>query len=227
MRRAYRDSIDFPANPFVAFADFILMILVLVTLGFIYQNVYNDEVIQRLAVQRLQGLLQKDFYGGLDDGQRRFAIEKFKDGDLQRFTFDGAYLYNKGVNEESSKLNNSGRMLLVKFGKVLHEYEGDSTRPGYGLFKRISIQGNCDKSEGDDDTLWKISQARAREVAEIFQRDCKINPELIEATGRGSWDKSTLSSDMLKNRRLDIVVYYSGARAVEFEKKIQSQQILR
>lgn len=223
MRRTYKESIEFPANPFVAFADFILMTLVVVTLGFIYQSVYSKEVIQRIAVQNLQKHLRDELRNSIQNSMpegSNLIREVPPDGDLQRFTFDGSYLYEKEIKKEATSLTKSGRMLLTQFGQLLHKYEGDVDHPGHGLFKRISVQGNCDASEGDDDTVWRISQARAREVAEILQRDCKINGELIEATGRGSWDKSTLSRDSLKNRRVDIVVYYSGVNAVEFEKLI-------
>lgn len=256
MKRPRKDAIDFSANPFVAFADFIMVTVVVVTLGFLSQVIFNKQVRERQAVTRLQTFLQtKVAEAEQDMAQTQKTTDpkhplvarirpKEPVGDLQRFSFDGSIMYTPGDN--STTLTEEGRKLITEFGNVLHKYEGDKDHPGEGLFKRLSVQGNCapqenpNKRPGDpgdpgDVEQWRISQARSLQAAIILHKDCKINPQLIEATGRGAWDKSTIQQlpgsaspeekrmARLKDRRLDIVIFYSGPLAVTYEKDLKKK----
>ncbi|MBC7807459.1 MAG: OmpA family protein [Akkermansiaceae bacterium] len=246
-RRTPVDAIDFPANPFVALSDFTMIVLLLVVLGFVYQSVSSNRLFERLAVTNLQNRLQTELSGNGNKTVNRSAAcqQLFRgfaektvvgkatdtDGDLQRFRIDGTALYRNTADELHPRyeLTTEGRQMLTGFGEVLRNYQGDTAKPGTGLFKRIQIQGNADRSEGDDNTAWLLSLARAREAAQILQNNGGVSPLLIEATGRGCWDPRLLPGQAAsgaaetraaQNRRLEIVVIYSAVRAAQYEQEL-------
>jgi hypothetical protein len=245
-RRTPTEAIDFPANPFVALSDFTMVVLLLVVLGFVYQSVSSNRLFERLAVTNLQSRLQTELSGkGADAASRSAACQQLfrgfanntvvgkatdTDGDLQRFRIDGATLYRNTADPLPPRyeLTPEGRQMLTGFGEILRNHQGDTAKPGTGLFKRIQIQGNADRSEGDDNAVWLLSLARAREAAQILQNEGGVSPLLIEATGRGCWDPRRLPGQTrnngseeraAQNRRLEIVIIYSAVRAAQYEQE--------
>lgn len=156
------------------------------------------------------------------------------DGDLQRFWIDGTTLYRPVAGAAPNaapryELTEAGKEILTGFGEILRARQGDTAKPGTGLFKRIQVQGNADRSEGDDNAVWVLSLGRAREAAQVLQNRGGIYPKLIEPTGRGCWDERTATGATAnavvraeQNRRLEIVVIYSARNAAQFEQEDKS-----
>jgi len=235
MKRRVLDVIEFPANPFVALADFVIVLLLVLTLVVLHQSISSNRVIERLAVAIAQEKLQKslrvpvlidrnDVAHSLKEDQ---LVLKHADGDLQRFRFPGATFYGA---EQSVTTSSAAQEALLEFGRTLASDQGDPHALGSGLFKRVSIEGNADRSEGNDAQVWALSLARAQQAATLLQQKTNLAPGIIEVTGRGCWGDLNLEAtpDMsLKtrarvrayNRHLDVVVYYSGPLAREHQEE--------
>ena len=233
MKRRSLDVIEFPANPFVALADFVIVLLLVLTLVLLHQSISSNRVIERLAVATAQEKLQKslgvpilvdsnDLTNSLKEDR---LVLKHADGDLQRFRFPGSMFYEA---EQPVTTSVVAQAALLHFGAILASDQGDPHIRGSGLFKRISIEGNADRSEGDDARVWTLSLERAQQAAALLQQKTNLAPGVIEVTGRGCWgdynlevtpDMSTDTRTRVRayNRHLDVVVYYSGPLAREHQ----------
>ena len=239
MNKRIWESIDFPANPFVALADFVIVVLLILIMAFVYQSISTNRLQERIAVEKLQNRLSQDCRkpSTTDPDQERLheAFEHnrivctYTDGDLQRFWFDSSLFYQSG---QPTAANPDKWRVLVAFGKALARYQGLKRDPDSGLYnglyKRIEINGNADRSEGSDAQTWYDSLARAQEAALVLQKQAGIHPELILATGSGCWVRPKPISpaidkqpDALKNKRLEIVIVYAGQLAVNYAKQIK------
>jgi len=231
------DSIEFPANPFVALADLMIVLLLIVLLALLHQSVSSSRLIERMAVADLQTQLFAAQQGKTASSQTNPILQKafqkgdcklaWVDGDLQRFRISGALLFDPNSHELRSRSGeDKARAVLLAFGQVLAKQQGDLQDPGSGLFKRIVVQGNTDVTEGTDAQQWSLSLARAQTVVNILQKEAHISPMLIEASGRSHWDPAEFTgsakTDQQRreiadhNRRIDIVIVYSGRRAMQY-----------
>ena len=229
MKRRNLEVIEFPANPFVALADFVIVLLLVLTLVVLHQSISSNRVIERLAVAIAQEKLQKSLGVPLlvDMNDQAHSLNesglvlKHADGDLQRFRFPGALFYSAG---QTTLASSSAQDALLRFGNTLASAQGNPRDLGSGLFKRVSIEGNADRSEGNDAQVWALSMARAQQAAGLLQQKTSLAPGLIEITGRGCWgdynlevtpemSPDTRARVRAYNRHLDVVVYYSGPLA--------------
>jgi hypothetical protein len=229
------------------------MIVVIVTLGYLSQTVFSKTVQERNAVTAMKNRIREDLARqsvGADgkplSPERRALAEAYAEGqveqtgdngDLLRFSFDAATLYTgPRVKGSNGALSDNGRKLIRGFGQFLLQYRRPGEPPGEGLFKRISVQGNCDPNESEgqkDDELWRISQDRAREVVLNLANDKegakdveKLDMSVLEATGRGAWDTNRIPSPKrttdetipLRKHRVDIVIVFAGDKAAKYAK---------
>lgn len=235
MKHRVSEVIEFPANPFVALADFVIVLLLVLTLVVLHQSISSNRIIERLAVTAAQEKLRKTvgmpMLANKNDLPHALSenglVLKHADGDLQRFRFPGAMFYAAGQSRTSSTATGA---TLLEFGRALASEQGDPRVLGSGLFKRVSIEGNADRSEGNDSQVWALSMARAQQAASLLQQKTSLSPGLIEITGRGCWgdynlevtpDMSAATRERVHayNRHLDIVVYYSGPLARQHQEE--------
>ena len=237
VKRKPLDSIEFPANPFVALADLLIVLLLIVLLALLHQSVSSSRLIERMAVADLQNQLFAAHQGKADSAQTDPTLRKafengdcklaWVDGDLQRFRISGALLFDPYSHELRSPYGSRRAVaVLAAFGQVLAKQQGNLKDPGSGLFKRIIVQGNTDASEGTDAQQWALSMARAQAVVDVLQTEAGLSPLLIEASGRGHWDPAEFSASAktqrqrrevaARNRRIDIIIVYSGHRAMQY-----------
>lgn len=240
VKRRNADAIEFPANPFVALADFVIVLLLVMILAVLHQSVSCSRLIERMAVaelqQRLLGMCGASDAGLPADSALRSAYnngdmkQTWVDGDLQRFWLKSTLFFGSG---ETSIRSQHARDILKGFGSLLKQHQGDLRYPGTGLYKRIIVQGNADRSEGKDIEVWSLSLQRARSAASILQEEANLSPLLIEASGRGCWDpavpvepgmtRTQRQEAAVANRRLEIVIVYSGHRAMQYVRRSQAR----
>jgi len=222
------DGVEFPANPFVALADFLLVLLLIFALGYAAIKIGDESLYQRLSVERLQERMSRELHDAYSNSAdavvagswgKHVSLD-YKEGDLQRWWIDGTLFYEQGSAFVGSK---AGHELLVTMGKTFASVQGNADKPGSGYFKRIIIEGHADRSEGDDLRVWQLSLARAQEAALILQKEAGIHPRLLEVSGRGCWWPRAYPSVgarpgtiLAENRRLEIVVVYSPEGAQRF-----------
>jgi hypothetical protein len=234
MRRARHEIIEFPANPFVALADFLIVLLLVLVLAVLHQSVSSNRLIARMAVDDLQKLLLSRCRGA-DSGFRtdpvlrrafdtKLVAETYRDGDLQRFWFDSRLLYPRASTDGRgpTAAKPEGGRILAAFGSVLRQHQGNPSDPNTRPFKRIIVEGHADRSEGDDAQVWALSLARAGAAVRLLVERSGIHPMLVEASGRGCWERPNPryggGSSAARSRRLEIVVVYSDKRALEYLK---------
>ena len=231
--RSQRDQgIDFPANPFVALADFVIVLVLILIVTIVHQSISNSSLMERAAVASTQHELNVDVISstGLrslnlnESGNNRpmhraeqdFA-EIFVDGDLQRFRLRGALSFARG----SATLTPEGKVLLSAFARQLAQRQGSPYHPETRPFKRVIINGNADVTEGDEKHVWALSVQRALDAVAVLRQQ-GVHPELLEASGRGAYEPvlfpDPAQGEMVAetNRRLDIIVVYSGNISLHF-----------
>jgi len=209
-------------------ADFLMIVVLTLILATLYQSVSSSRLIERMAVAELQQKLLKNMSSGdantpdakiLSDAFRNGQVKQtYVDGDLQRFWFAGTLFFN---SQDSSKITlNQGVSVLTAFGEVLKKYEGDPSDLGSGLYKRVIVEGHAGRSEGDSDATWMYSLLRANSAVNILQSRSDLPGGLLEASGRGKWIASDIilrsQSETDRNRRIEIVIVYSGKRAFQY-----------
>ena len=92
----------------------------------------------------------------------------------------------------------SSNKILDELGKILSE------NPSI----KISITGHTD-SDGTDSDNQKLSENRAKAVANYFQTKYKISPSRLETFGKGEsqpLNANTSAEDKMQNRRVEFVV---------------------
>jgi hypothetical protein len=97
VKKLFGGEIEFPANPFVALADFLIILLLVMILAVVHQSLGANKVIERTAVSTLQDQLLKKCWSPDDQSCQSLALrqahargefdETYRDGDLQRFRF--------------------------------------------------------------------------------------------------------------------------------------------
>jgi len=228
MRSLYRGEIEFPANPFVALADFLIILLLVMILAVVHQSLGANKVIERTAVSDLQDRLVRSCWSSngsvcrsplLRNAHARGEFdETYRDGDLQRFWFKESLFFSTKSSEVQTE---RGRRLLAEFGRILANSQGDPTSPETRPFKRVIVEGHADRSEGSPEEIWSLSLARANQAVVLLYAKSKLSPSLIEASGRGCWEPARGSVRAVPavasklNKRLEIVVVYAGRQSVD------------
>jgi hypothetical protein len=227
MRRPRREVIEFPANPFVALADFVMVLLLVLILTSSYLSLTNSRLLERSAV----ALAQKNWNASirsLDCNKVTYAnkpalFESDVDGDLQRFRINGRVCY---AHPRDHMLSPDGHAALVAFGNRLAQIQADDKDLYSRPFKRIYVNGHADRSEGDEASTWQLSLERANEGAQILINECHIYPDLVEISANGTHKPAADTNNPAEahavaeaNRRLDIVVVYSGENLLSFYRR--------
>lgn len=116
-----------------------------------------------------------------------------------RIVMNGAILFDSG----SEKVKKDAIPILNKVGDILKTYDEHL----------IKIEGHTDNvpinSSRFPNNVW-LSTARATEVFEYLTGKCKLNPERLEASGRGEYNPiadNKTESGRAKNRRVEIKIY--------------------
>lgn len=234
MTKSRRDVIDFPANPFVAFADFLVTILLILILAFVYETFFMNNMFERVAVQNVQNDLLNDLQRQpkTQPGQSADSIsstqqqlsqafrvnlvqQTWQDGDLQRFWFDDSLSYaNTGQSAEPP----DHWAALIAFARNLANRQGTVSTEGSRPFKRIIVEGNSHVPSGSAPELaqaaWTSALGAAVKAAGIMESDGGVDPSLIEISGRVNSDEN---EDKFGRRAvLCIVVTYSGSQAGKY-----------
>lgn len=233
MKRRLSEVIEFPANPFVALTDFLVVLILILILAILHQTVSSSRLIERMAISQLQQQLLTEISTQASGSSKTAILNKayhqgqikqtWVDGDLQRFRLQGKIFFDHGKATLSSA---QAKQILTAFGEILRSHEGNLNDPGSGLYKRIIVEGHADRSEGDNGQVWSLSLERASQGTSVLQQAAGLSPLLIEASGRGCWDNNTIvthsmtpqqASDVTAdNRRLEIVIVFSGERSMEY-----------
>lgn len=240
MSRVKKDVIDFPANPFVALSDFVVVLLIILILALLHQSISSSRMIERMAVADLQQRLQAECTSSnkeiaadpvLRKAYQEGLIEQtYIDGDLQRFWFSGELFYEPGSARIKSQ---QAEQILTAFGKVLARHQGNPKYPGSGLYKRIIVEGHGDVSEGSGSEVWSLSLQRASHAVYLLQAKAGVSPRLLEASGRGSWFPSSkkiagnIISGTSINSRIELVIIYSGQRAMDFLQNEPNKELIQ
>lgn len=234
MKKSTHFDIEFPANPFIVVADFLTVVLLLMMLAVLHQSISSNNVLKRLAIQELQDRIGKSkdpkqhselendpvLYKAL---QNNDLLETQRDGDLQRFWLNGELCF---TDNDPTHLSADGRNLIQHFSAILARHQGPSSSPENGWYKYILVEGHADRSEGDPQQVAELSFARALDT-ESCMESAHLSNVLIKAYPRESLDPwfkyfseqqlscMTKVPHLLRNRRVEIVIVYSGDRAIE------------
>lgn len=212
MSQRRHESIEFPANPFVAYADFLILVLLVLILIFIQQSILTTGTLERLILERHQQSLT------IQTTQRAGSLGTaapitlfYVDGDLQRFRIDGAHCFDHG----SSKLKPEAAATLRRFGKLLREFHGKDAPPGYGMYKRVEVHGSTDLNECPKPDTWRLSLQRAEQAGRALLQG-GLSPKVLVISGRGEQDL-VYEYPHQSNRRIDIVIVYSAKNVAKME----------
>lgn len=221
-----QESLEFPANPYIALADFTLALLLVVILGYASAKAGNEALLQRVIVEKQQ----QDLLKAMND---KFVLPKpkhpvaiwnkeilctYQDGDLQRYWIDGRLLFPGGSTTVTRRQR--GYWTLRAIGGVLADYDRKNRqRDETGSFKRVLVEGHASPWEGGELRKMEISQERSRSVAAVLQESL-LSSKLIEASGRGDRypprvppkERAKLPKG-LEPRRVEIIVIYSPGYA--------------
>lgn len=116
-----------------------------------------------------------------------------------RIVINGAILFDSG----SETIKKEAKPILKKISDILKSYDEHL----------IKIEGHTDNvpinSTRFPNNVW-LSTARATEVFEYLTEECKMNPDQLEASGRGEYNPiadNKTESGRAKNRRVEIKIY--------------------
>ena len=227
MRASRGEAISFHANPFVALADFLVVLLLVLIIAYLAQNLSSSSLAQRAAVVTVQKDINVRIVTGLRQAPPLPADtfqEVYADGDLQRFQLRGDLAFDP----KKSVLKAEGKEALSRFAAQIVRLP---TNPR--AYKRIVLLGHADVTEGGSGrngevVRWDLSQQRAREALLFLREHTGINTSLLEVSCIGS-NEPAVNPDAVTphgipaaNRRLDVIIVYSGAVAHSYQ---QSQSL--
>jgi outer membrane protein OmpA-like peptidoglycan-associated protein len=227
MRPLRSEAIVFHANPFIALADFLVVLLLVLIIAYLAQNLSSSSLAQRAAIATIQKDINVRMVSGLQQVPRLPADtfqEVYADGDLQRFQLRGDLAFDA----KSWVLKTEGKEALSRFAAQIVRLQSNP-RP----YKRITLLGHADASEGSpgrsgEIARWDISQQRAREALLFLRDHTGINTSVLEVSGIGSNEDAvnpgaaTPHGVAAANRRLDVIIIYSGDVAQSYQ---QSQSL--
>lgn len=202
--------LQFPANPFVALADLLMLVVLVLVLVLVQQSLVSTGMLKRMAVEKQQVRLNTRIMDLPATIKGAAPVEQYwVDGDLQRFRIPGALCFGAG----SADLKRGARASLNVMGLLLTQYHGTGAAPGYGPFKRVEVHGNVDRGECPSDRVLALSLRRAEAAARALMQG-GLWERVLVVSGRGANDpaKQGQSAD---NRRVDIVVVYSAENVIK------------
>lgn len=206
------EAITFPANPFVALADFIMVLMVILILSIVHQSLSSSSLLERAAVDSAQQELRQHIETRI--GKSSGLTQTHVDGDLQRFLISG----HLSFRHNSAEMLPESVQLLHQFGDEIAAQQGtlqaDNSRP----FKRIIVEGHADAAteKNAQGGLWGLSMRRAQAAVMILEQECHIYPKLLEASGRGGSiplqrsPEQSAADAAEANHRLQLIIVYSG-----------------
>lgn len=214
-----RASVPFPANPFVALADLLMLVVLLLVLVLVQHSLISAGMLKRMAVERKQVQLNDRILRLTVQAHGTAPIEQYYvDGDLQRFRMPGWQCFDHG----SATLKPAAQASLVEMGRILREYHGENAEPGYGLYKRVEVHGNVDRGECAQGMEWKLSLRRAEAAASaLLQGGLYERVLVVSGVGANYPAKEGRSPH---NRRVDIVVVYSADNVIKYQSRQQMER---
>ena len=166
MRRSRRQNHQEEANPYIAFADvcvcLVLILVVLLAMGQIGQA--DDRYLKA----------QREFEAAVSAMPAELRPEKLDRNDppgSQRW----AYL-DRSLFTASNDLSPIGQQVLGQFARLLKDHKG---------WKRVRIEGHAMPSPLGKADNWASSAAVAAVTAELFQEKANIKPWMLAVAGRG------------------------------------------
>lgn len=127
-------------------------------------------------------------------------VEKDKYNQYVKISIGGAILFDSGKAE----LKPEAKKVLSKVGDILKMYENHL----------IKIEGHTDNVVPTSGSVYKnnmmLSMARAESVFEFMQKKKKMNPAILEASGRGEYvpvASNKTADGRAKNRRVEFKIY--------------------
>lgn len=116
-----------------------------------------------------------------------------------QISLNGAILFDSGQSE----IKPSSRKLLSKVGDILMIYDKNMKKIE-GHTDNVPISGGVYRNN-----MW-LSTARATEVFEYFRHEKGLDPEMMEPTGRSSFDPvatNKTEEGRKQNRRVELKIY--------------------
>ena len=135
------------------------------------------------------------------------------DLNIQRYGFADRVLFDSGQAE----LKESGKQILQLFGEAVGAQ--------IGSFSKIQVEGHTDDNpikSARFPSNWELSSARATSVVRFLQERCGLNPALMSANGYSEYqpvDRAGGEAAKARNRRIEIVIFYSGLEAKDTRAK--------
>ncbi len=125
---------------------------------------------------------------------------KLKNGEIE-VSLSNQLLFALG----SIEIDKKGKEALAEFAKVINQY-------GEVNFL-IYVEGHTDDipvtNLGDIKDNWDLSVMRSTSVVRFLTKDCKVNPKILVASGRGEYEpvrEGKTNEARAKNRRTEILI---------------------
>ena len=167
----------------------------------------TDEIknqVEAANMEELKNRTEEIYTNVVDEARNRnvedqITVNMDKNYQYVQISMNGALLFDSGAAE----IKKSTLPLLSKVGDILKLYDSHM----------IKIEGHTDdvpiSSSQYPDNMW-LSTARAMQVFEYLKDKKKLQPESMEATGRGEYDKiasNKTEKGRAQNRRVEIKIY--------------------
>lgn len=158
---------------------------------------HMKEELEKEANKLYEQVSDKTEDAGLDG---MVTVEKDKYNQFVKISIGGAILFDSGKAE----LKPEAKKILAKVGDILKLYDNHL----------IKIEGHTDNVVPTAGSAYKnnmmLSMARAESVFEYMQKKKKLNPALLEASGRGEYvpvASNKSAAGRAKNRRVEFKIY--------------------
>lgn len=215
MREAIGDRTTVSINIWSIFTDAIMAVTLLLIFFIFVQVIASSEIFVKMQIRQAQDKMERQVKIALKDKQK--YLEVIIDGNLQRFRFSDAILFD----EAEAVLQPLGMEVLAALGGVL--------RSSDNLYDEILIEGHTDDkaiSTYRFPSNWELSSARATAVVRFLEDRARLDPKRfrLSSVGRSeyvptdpAYDPERLSRDELieqraANRRIEIVLVYSESK---------------
>ncbi len=218
MSRALEDRTTISSNIWSVFTDMIAATLLIMVFFIFVQFVANSRALVQLLIKNKQAEMATRIRAELADDWT--YLTEIADGNLQRFRFSSAILFDSASDE----LKDTGRRVLGKLGNALNHPEQ--------LFDEILIEGHTDNRNIRTSRFpsnWELSSARATAVVRFLEDSASVDPHKLKISSVGksqyipaseqpepdSASTEDLEAWLQLNRRIEIVLVYSESSAWE------------
>lgn len=203
-------SVDTRVNYWPALIDMLTSMLMFFLLIFFVEHNFSSASAELAVARQKQARFDSVFHAAFRDEIASGAVSDSADLNRLDIRFGDRVLFEQG----EYRLRSRGEALLVRLAGVFHDVQGSSPA---GLYDQIQIDGYTDNAGMDHATYphdnWELSTARAMEVLKFLTR--RPDPPLEERTMsvNGYGPNRPRSRDRSLNRRIEIVIDFSGRPA--------------